>query len=408
VQDDCITIAMGLSEVRVIQEEETEREIEVEVEYRAKSAICPRCGQSTPKVHSTNLQYKRDRKLWDKPVFLKIRKRRYRCLRCKKVFTEPDPVCGVRRRTTDRFRHCLGQKAIQRPVRHVAQEEGVGEALVRRCVTEEARRLLEAPSKPLPARVVGLDEFSVRKGQVYDTAVVDLEQKSVMGVVSGHRQGEVAAFFDALPEPGRVEVVVMDMHEPFRQAVELCLPQASVVVDKFHVLMHVHRALDQVRTSLQPEKGKKGELFRARYLLLSGRERLTAERQTQLTGILERYPLLRSAWSLKEAFRDWYRCVNRAEAEVKLGLWENSVKEQGIGPFRALLPMLRIWRKEILNYFYHPYTNGFLEGKNNRIKVIKRVAYGYRNPANFRQRILLTNKKEVQHKAIRAASHLLT
>ncbi len=56
--------------------------------------------------------------------------------------------------------------------------------------------------------------------------------------------------------------------------------------------------------------------------------------------------------------------------------------------------MLRIWRQEILNYFDHPYTNGFLEGKNNRIKVIKRVAYGYRNPANFRQRILLTNRKE--------------
>jgi transposase len=408
VQDNCITVALGLPEVRVIREEETEREIRVEVEYRARSAICPRCGESTPKVHSTSLQHKRDRKLWEKPVFLMIRKRRFRCLGCKKVFTEPDVVCGFRRRTTRRFRSHLGQKAIRQPVRHVAQEEGVGEALVRRCVTEEARRLLEAPDRPLTARVVGLDEFSIRKGQVYDTAVVDLEHKQVMGVVSGHRRDEVAAFFDALPEPERVEVVVMDMHEPFRQAVELCLPQAKVVADKFHVLMHIHRALDQVRTSLQPQKGKKGELFRARYLLLTGTERLTAERQVRLMGILERYPLLRSAWALKESFRDWYRCPSRAEAEMRLNLWENSVKEQGIGPFRALLPMLRIWRKEILNYFDHPYTNGFLEGKNNRIKVIKRVAYGYRNTANFRLRILLSNKKEAHHKAIRGISHLLT
>jgi transposase len=75
---------------------------------------------------------------------------------------------------------------------------------------------------PPSARVLGLDEFSLRKGQVYDTAVVDLEHKQVMGVVSGHRQGEVAAFFDALPESEGVKVVVMDMHEPFRQAVELC------------------------------------------------------------------------------------------------------------------------------------------------------------------------------------------
>lgn len=408
MQDDCITVALGLPEVRVIQEEETEREIRVEVEYRARSAICPRCGQSTPKVHSTSLQYKRDWRLWDKPVFLIIQKKRYRCLSCRKVFTEPDLVCGARRRTSRRFRCYLGQKAIRQPVRHVAQEEGVGEALVRRCVTEVARQLLEAPDKPLPARILGLDEFSIRKGQVYDTAVVDLEHKQVMGVVNGHRQGEVAAFLDALPEPERVEVVVMDMHEPFRQAVELCLPQAKVVADKFHVLMHVHRALDQVRTSLQPQKGKKGELFRARYLLLTAVERLTAERRVQLMELLERYPLLRSAWSLKEAFRDWYRCANRAEAEVRLTLWENSVKEQGIGTFRALLTMLRIWRNEILNYFDHPYTNGFLEGKNNRIKLIKRIAYGYRNMANFRQRILLTNRKEAHHKATRGASHLLT
>ncbi len=137
------------------------------------------------------------------------------------------------------------------------------------------------PDKPTAARILGLDEFAVRKGQVYDTAVVGLGHKQVMGVVSGHRHEEVAAFFDTMPEPEKVEVVVMDMHEPFRQAVELCLPQAKVVVDKFHVLMHVHRALDHVRTSLQPQKGKKGELFRARYLLLTAVERLTAERRVQ-------------------------------------------------------------------------------------------------------------------------------
>ena len=146
---------------------------------------------------------------------------------------------------------------------------------------------------------------------------------------------------------------------------------AKVVADKFHVLMHLHRALDQVRTSLQPQKGRKGELFRSRYLLLTGVERLTGERRVQLRELLDRYPLLRQAWALKETFRTWYRAANRAEAERRLVLWENSVREQGPEPFRALLPMLRIWRQEILNYFDHPYTNGFLEGKNNRIKVIK-------------------------------------
>jgi len=408
VPDDCITVALQLPEVRVMRQVESQETITVEVEYRARSALCPRCGRSVVKVHSISRQQKRDRRLWDKPVFLLIRKRRFRCWRCGKVFTEPDPVCGPRRRTSQRFRQELGQQAIDRPVRHVARKEGVAEALVRRCVTEEASRLLEAPAKPTPARILGLDEFSIKKGQVYDTAVVDLEHKQVMGVVSGHRQQEVAAFFNAFPEPEEVKVVVMDMHEPFRQAVELCLPQARVVADKFHVLWHVHRALDQVRSSLQPVRGKKGELFRSRYLLLTAAERLNPEKYGRLLDFLWGYPLLQRAWALKEAFRVWYSSPTRVQAEVKLALWENWVKEEGPEPFRGLLPMLRNWRQEILNYFDYPYTNGFLEGKNNRIKVIKRVAYGYRNQANFRQRILLTNRREAHPKAARGPSHLLT
>lgn len=123
---------------------------------------------------------------------------------------------------------------------------------------------------------------------MYDTAVMDLEQKQVMGVVSGHRQQEMSAFFTALPYPEQVKAVVMDMHEPFRQAVELCLPQAKVVADKFHVLMHVHRALDQVRSG--PRLGAGGELFRARFLLLTAVERLTPERYARLRELLARYP----------------------------------------------------------------------------------------------------------------------
>ena len=399
MQDNCITIALGLDEVRVIGEEETETEIRVEVEHRRRWGTCPRCRQATSKVHSVRLQRKRDRRLWDKPVFLLLRKRRFRCLGCGKVFTEPDMICRPRRRTSRRFCRQLGQEAINQPVRHVARREGVGEALVRRCVTEEARRLLGAPQRVPPARVLGLDEFSIKKRQVYDTAVVDLERRQVIGVVSGHRGAELADFLTAMPDPEEVKVVVMDMHEPFRQAVELCLPRAAVVVDKFHVIAHIHRAMDQVRSGLQPQRGNKGELFRARYTLLTAAERLTKGQRAHLMEVLDRYPALNCAWFLKESFRGWYRSATHSEAEAGLILWERMVREQGLEPFRRLLPMLRIWRQEILNYFTYPYTNGFLEGKNNRIKVIKRVAYGYRNPTNFRQRILLTNLKEAYARA---------
>jgi len=158
----------------------------------------------------------------------------------------------------------------------------------------------------------------------------------------------------------------------------------------------VHRALDQVRTGIEPRQRKRGELYHARYLLLRARERLTPAQRTTLTALLRRYPELQRAWLLKEWFRAWYRGGSRAAAEVSLAQWETSVRDNGPAPFTALFPMLRLWREEILNYFDYPYTNGFLEGKNNRIKVIKRTAYGYRNPQNFRQRIMLSNRREAQ------------
>ena len=246
--------------------EEGEHEIVVEVQYRAVSVPCPHCGERTPQVHSVSMQGKRDRRLRDKAVSLVLHKRRFRCLDCRKVFSEPDPVFGARRRSSGRFREYLGQAAVHQTVRHVAHKESVGEGLVRRCLTEEAERLLGADSVPEGSRVLGVDEFSVKKGQVYDTAIMDIEKKQVLGVVTGRGQEAVASFFDSLPKPQEVAAVVIDMHEPFRQAIHLSLPQAKIVADKFHVLTHVHQALDQVRIS--PDASGKGELFRARYLLL--------------------------------------------------------------------------------------------------------------------------------------------
>jgi transposase len=97
VQDDCITVALGLPEVQVLRQHEEGHQITVEVVYRARSVRCPRCEHETSRVHSVQRQWKQDRRLWDKPVLLLLHKRRFRCGACGKVFTEPDPVFGYRR-----------------------------------------------------------------------------------------------------------------------------------------------------------------------------------------------------------------------------------------------------------------------------------------------------------------------
>ena len=405
MQDDCIAVALGLPQLRILEQKETENHFEVAVIYRRGEVSCPRCGRVTSKEHDRRRQCKQDRRLRDKTVFLVLIKRRFRCLLCGKVFTEPDEVFGSRRRSSCRFRQYLGQEALHQTVRRTAQKQMVGEGLVRRCVAEEIGKRLEAKGAKETPEFMGLDEFSVRRRRLYHTAICNLVEREVMEVVEGQGQQKVEDYLDTLPEPERVKGVTMDMHEPFRQAVQMCLPLAKIIADKFHVIRHINGALDKVRSRLQggSSKGKRKDLFKNRYILLKGAERLADWEKDRLNQLFYRYPELKRAWVLKESFRAWYRETDRRRAEEMLERLEANIASDSLYEFKELLHTFTNWREEILNYFDYRITNGFVEGKNNRIKSIKRMAYGYRNMDNFRMRILATNPGcEV------TVSHLLT
>jgi len=393
VPDDCIAVELGLPQLRILWQRELEDHFEVKVIYCRGEATCPRCGGVTTKEQDRRQQRKQDRGLRDKVVFLMLIKRRFRCTFCGKVFTEPDEVFGLRRRSSYRFREYLGQEALHQTVRRTAQKEKVGEGLVRRCVAEEVGRIVEAEGVEETPAFIGLDEFSVRGRHLYHTAICNLVEPGVMEVVEGQGRQKVEEYLDKLPQPERVKAVVMDMHEPFRQAVQMCLPQAKVVVDKFHLIRHINGALDKVRSRLQggSRRGKRRDLFESRYTLLKGAERLADWEKERLNQLFYRYPELKRAWVLKESFRVWYRETDRSRAEEMLGLLEGKIACDSLYEFNKLLHTFTNWREEILNYFDDRITNGFVEGKNNRIKTIKRMAYGYRNMDNFRMRILATN-----------------
>jgi transposase len=299
----------------------------------------------------------------------------------------------------------LGEEALQQTVRGVAEKEGVGEGLVRRCVAEEIGRRLGKTAQRQAPEFMGLDEFSVSGRRLFNTAICDLVNGEVMEVVEGQGKQKVEEYLWRLPGAEKVRAVAMDMHESFRQAVELCLPGAKVVADKFHLIRHVNYALDKVRSRLQggSSRGKRQDLFKSRYSLLKGAERLTHGERARLRVLFTIYPELRQAWVLKESFRRWYKAGDRRQAEEMLGELRETIERGSLPEFKELLSMLTNWRDEILNFFDYRITNGFVEGKNNRIKTIKRMAYGYRNMANFRLRILATNSK-----GIGSVSHLLT
>ena len=378
MQDDVITVRLRLPELVVLRGKETKGWIEVVARYRREEAVCPRCGLGTWQVHQWHVQRKRDAKLWGKEVWLAVLKRRFRCRCCRKVFMEPDTACGRGRRTTRRLRETVARRAREATVRAVAREEGVSEGLVERSWLEQ-HSVIAPPSRPHV--FLGLDGFCVRRPGRMWTGMWDLESGKAVAVVPGERQVEVQRMLERHAPRESVRAVAMDLSEAYRQAVEMVLPDALIVADKFHVLALAGRALQQVHG----ETRRPGNLA---WLLQRGAERLSQAERTRLLKALSADPRLARAWALKEALRAVYGKKAREEAADALASWIKQAQESGLPSFQRTAATLKRWQKEVVNYWHYPITNALVEGKHNRVKVLKRRAYGYRNDRSFMLRIL--------------------
>ncbi len=390
----------------VLGQEDQGEELVVEVGYAATFAVCPHCGRPTNKVHDYRPQRKRDLPLRGREVTLVVWRRRFRCLWClgeqrrPRTFSEPDPACGLgpggrARRTTGRLRKQIGREPPHQTVKRVARVYRVGERFVRECFAGRAEgEIAEAVPAGYTPRVLGMDEFSMKKGRRYETVFCDLEAPRVLEVVEGREQKAVQAYLEGLSDPEAVRVAVIDMSEAYRQVAILCLPRVVIVADRFHVVRRVGEALDGVRRRLQGQgrKGKRNRLYRLRYALLAEPQDWSEAERRDIEALFRAYPELGTAWERKEEFRRLYESADRATAQAKLSQWEEALRSDGLPEYLALFAqgsLLASWRREVLNYFDHRYTNGYVEGKNNRTKQLQRQAYGYRNRANLRLRILL-------------------
>lgn len=378
MQSDAITIRLRLPGLVVLGAHEWEDHIEVVACYGNEEAVCPGCGRSTWQVHQWHPQRKRDACLWGKPVWVLLWKRRFRCRVCRRVFMEPDPACGPRRRTTSRLRRQVARQAEEATVRTVARWEGVSEGLVQRSWLE---RYASAKAPARPHVYLGLDGFCVRRPGAMWTGLWDLETRCPVAVIGSEGARQVQRLLERHAPRASVRAVSMDLWEPYRQAVAMALPEAAIVADKFHVVALVGRALREVH-------GQRRQRGSVASLLQRGAERLRPDEQTRLEGALNDSPALRTAWASKEALRRVYRCATMAEASEALDAWFRQAEASGLAPFRRAARSLRRWRTEILNYWRYPITNAVVEGKHNRVKVIKRRAYGYRNDRTFLLRIL--------------------
>jgi len=392
VHSNYITISLKLQEFSVLNVKEEGETIVIEVEGKCDYASCPSCGRSTDRIHQRNTPPRRveDLPIQGRKVILIVRKRRFICSACGKVFTEVFDSIEPRARRTIRYERYLYKRGKDANFKELSLGEGIAYTTCRRLWYRVARREVEDHERP-SVRKMGVDEFSRAKGHKYDTVLTDLDRHKVVEVLKGRSKEPLKRYLEN--QETKPAVFVVDMHKPYVSAIKEACPGSDIVIDKFHVIRKVNEALDRMRKILQraykKRGGRKRFVYRIRWLLLKGRERLTLEEKERLDYVLGRAPLLAKAYDLKETFRDLYKaCENYEDGRGCIESWCNMCDTIKASSFKDVSTMVRRWIHPISLYFKYRVTNGYTEGVNNKIKTDKRMAYGYRNFENQRIRVL--------------------
>jgi transposase len=391
---------LGLERFRVVGVRERGDWLELALELPREEAACPHCGVIGAVVKERPVVRVRDLSIAGRRTLLAWRKRRFQCRCCGRCFSERDPALPPRQRVSARFRAELGLRARSGGAHaELARLERTSRYQVGRALALEAVPLRAGRA---PGRRLALDEASHRRGPGrLVTVVSDPKRRCVLEVLPGRGQRLLERYLAALPEEQRagIEVVSIDPSPAFRAAVRSCLPAARIVVDPFHLVRGANEALDRVRRQRRAlrlrslprggSRAERGRTFGARRRLLKGRERLRPEERRELSALFESEPLLAVAWGLKEAFRSIYQASDRDEAERRLERFLAWSAREELASFHRFAAQVERWREELLAYFDEPATNGYAEGVTNKIKTIKRRAYGLPSFASFRERILI-------------------
>ncbi|WP_442948048.1 ISL3 family transposase, partial [Nostoc sp.] len=376
----------------------------LQTESKKLYSICPRCGTKSQKLHQNHRHIVKDLPFGDRPVFLEINRRQFKCEICKKPFSENLDFVRKKRTYTKR----LAQKTIQEVLEndiHTVASKGI-------VTTEEIEGMLKdaseqlSNSKPLKLKRLGIDEIALVKGKGnYCAVLIDLDTSKLIAILSGRTQEIIKETLigwgtEVLEQ---IEEVSIDLWKGYKNLVIELMPEAQVVADRFHVMVQINKELDtqrkkekrnaqelikKARTSkekLKQEQILEG-LNKSKYVLLKNESDLNEEQNNKLIQVKAVSPSLKLMHELKEKLRrvfnktnDWYPAV------FKLGIWLSKAKKYFPNSNNTFIR----WFDEIVAYFDNRTTSGAVEGINNKLKLIKRSAYGFRNFNNFRVRCLL-------------------
>jgi len=358
---------------------------------------CSRCGEVVVEIHDTVERRVRDLPVGEWDTWVVFPRSRVECPRCGPT-VEDVPWLDRYQRMTKRLAEKIARLAQILPIKHVADWFRVSWDTVK----ELDKRALTKKLEPLDlsgVRVIAIDEFAVHRGHRYATVVAEPSTKRVLWVARGRDSEALAGFFRALGAEGcaLIEAVVMDMWRPYHHEVKVHCPNAVVVYDLFHMVSKFGRdVVDRVRvdetnkiTRVAGAHGSRARNARrvikgTRWLLLKNRENVTSRAdRIRLTQLLKANRPLFVVYVLKEDLKQLWRFSYPKAARRFFNEWYRRAMSSRIKPLINFARMLGEKLDSVIAHCRYPLSTSLLEGINNKIKVIKRMAYGFRDEAYF-------------------------
>lgn len=349
---------------------------------------CSGCHRPTSAVHDTSIRRVRERDLLHYRVWLEVPVRRVRCVTCGPKLERIRWLPGRQRLTASMISWVESLVRLM-PVQHVAQLLGLHWHTVKAIDHQRLKKEVLEPDKRRIRRLV-MDEFALFKGHRYATVVIDADTQQALWVGEGRSRADVRPFFEWLGVEAcaQIEAVAMDMNTALDLEVQYHCPQARVVYDLFHVVAKFGReVIDRVRVDqanrLRHDKPARKVIKRSRWLLLRNRTNLKGEQALRLEELLQANQPLMTVYVLKDQLKELWYAPSEQEARRRWQDWFNLAMNSGLAPVQQFARRLKGYVEGIVASAVYRMNTSALEGMNNRIKVIKRMAYGYRDNDYF-------------------------
>ncbi len=367
------------------------------VSPRRKTGDCPYCSRRCSRIHGyLKHQLIKHIRIGQRLSFLSLTKRRFYCRLCRKAFSERVDGIAYRQRLTDFAKEQILSHLVDRSFRAAKRQTGIGYHSQRRYLTEKIQPFLWDWKEELNsikqnsnhAISLGVDEISF-SGHDMIRVITNVSARKVKTILPDDSQLGLIKAIGQIPETVRARIteVAMDLSNNSRVVIEKYLPQAKVVADRFHAIQDANQRISEERTVAQNRIGRGFKIQKK--LLETNREDLTGKEQEQLRRCFVSFPELKFFWEAKERLRQMYCQKNRQKAEEILNTLIAAMKVSNDRDLKQWARTLRYWHEPILNFFDNRTTNGFTEGANTKLKLIKRISYGFRNKGVFIRKAML-------------------